>query len=159
MRAAKQPATNICRPAATRLQDAHRSTRAILRPGWGVRLKRPGRRSNEDLARRFVEQCQVTQMILPRFTVIELSCAEGPDAATLKVDAGEDRGAVRDQQPTHSHHSSSACCHTRVRTSQRPQKAFLNIRHGTSLKLTRAKFQLPSKATNQWRGNGAYDPF
>lgn len=33
-------------------------------------------RSNEDLARRFVEQCQATLTILPGITVIERLCAD-----------------------------------------------------------------------------------
>ena len=44
-------------------------------------------RSNEDLARCFVEQCRVTQTILPGITVIERLCADALVAAERRVDA------------------------------------------------------------------------
>lgn len=44
-------------------------------------------RSNEDLARRFVEQCRATQTILPGVTVIERLCADALVAAERRVDA------------------------------------------------------------------------
>lgn len=44
-------------------------------------------RSNEDLARRFVEQCQATQTILPGITVIERLCADALVAAERRIDA------------------------------------------------------------------------
>jgi len=44
-------------------------------------------RSNEDLARRFVEQCQAAQTILPGITVIERLCADALVAAERRVDA------------------------------------------------------------------------
>ena len=44
-------------------------------------------RSNEDLARRFVEQCRATQTILPGITVIERLCAEALVAAERRIDA------------------------------------------------------------------------
>lgn len=44
-------------------------------------------RSNEDLARRFVEQCRATQTILPGITVIERLCADALVAAERRVDA------------------------------------------------------------------------
>ncbi|WP_284145732.1 DUF4158 domain-containing protein [Pseudosulfitobacter pseudonitzschiae] len=45
-------------------------------------------RSNEDLARRFVEQCRAAQTILPGITVIERLCADALVAAERRVDAG-----------------------------------------------------------------------
>jgi TnpA family transposase len=44
-------------------------------------------RSNDDLARRFVEQCRATQTILPGVTVIERLCADALVAAERRVDA------------------------------------------------------------------------
>lgn len=44
-------------------------------------------RSNEDLARRFVEQCRAAQTILPGITVIERLCADALVAAERRVDA------------------------------------------------------------------------
>ena len=44
-------------------------------------------RSNEDLARSFVEQCRATQTILPGITVIERLCADAIVAAERRVDA------------------------------------------------------------------------
>ena len=44
-------------------------------------------RSNEDLARRFVEQCRATQTILPGITVIERLCADALVAAERRIDA------------------------------------------------------------------------
>ena len=44
-------------------------------------------RSNEDLARRFVEQCRTTQTILPGITVIERLCADALVAAERRIDA------------------------------------------------------------------------
>ncbi|NJM83004.1 MAG: Tn3 family transposase [Tabrizicola sp.] len=44
-------------------------------------------RSNEDLARCFVEQCRATQTILPGITVIERLCADALVAAERRVDA------------------------------------------------------------------------
>lgn len=44
-------------------------------------------RSNEDLARRFVEQCQATLTILPGITVIERLCADALVAAERRIDA------------------------------------------------------------------------
>ena len=44
-------------------------------------------RSNEDLARRFVEQCRATQTILPGITVIERLCADALVAAERRMDA------------------------------------------------------------------------
>ncbi|MFV0473498.1 MAG: Tn3 family transposase [Pikeienuella sp.] len=44
-------------------------------------------RSNEDLARRFVEQCRATRTILPGITVIERLCADALVAAERRVDA------------------------------------------------------------------------
>ncbi|MCB2158645.1 MAG: Tn3 family transposase, partial [Rhodobacteraceae bacterium] len=44
-------------------------------------------RSNEDLARRFVEQCRVAQIILPGITVIERLCADALVAAERRVEA------------------------------------------------------------------------
>ncbi|MDF3351956.1 Tn3 family transposase [Sulfitobacter sp. KE34] len=43
-------------------------------------------RSNEDLARRFVEQCRATQTILPGITVIERLCADALVAAERRID-------------------------------------------------------------------------
>jgi TnpA family transposase len=43
-------------------------------------------RSNEDLARRFVDQCRATQTILPGITVIERLCADALVAAERRVD-------------------------------------------------------------------------
>ncbi|MCI5041864.1 MAG: DUF4158 domain-containing protein, partial [Donghicola eburneus] len=43
--------------------------------------------SNEDLARRFVEQCRATQTILPGITVIERLCADALVAAERRIDA------------------------------------------------------------------------
>ena len=44
-------------------------------------------RSNEDLARRFVEQCRAAQTVLPGITVIERLCADALVAAERRVDA------------------------------------------------------------------------
>jgi len=44
-------------------------------------------RSNEDLARRFVEQCRATQTILPGITVIERLCADALVADERRIDA------------------------------------------------------------------------
>jgi len=44
-------------------------------------------RSNEDLARRFVEQCRAAQIILPGITVIERLCADALVAAERRVEA------------------------------------------------------------------------
>lgn len=44
-------------------------------------------RSNEDLARRFVEQCRATRTILPGITIIERLCADALVAAERRVDA------------------------------------------------------------------------
>ena len=44
-------------------------------------------RSNEDLVRRFVEQCRATQTILPGITVIERLCADALVAAERRIDA------------------------------------------------------------------------
>ena len=44
-------------------------------------------RSNEDLARRFVEQCRATQTILPGITVIERLCADALVAAERRIEA------------------------------------------------------------------------
>lgn len=44
-------------------------------------------RSNEDLARRFVEQCRETRIILPGITVVERLCADALVAAQRRVDA------------------------------------------------------------------------
>ena len=44
-------------------------------------------RANEDLARRFVEQCRVAQTILPGITVIERLCADALVAAERRIDA------------------------------------------------------------------------
>lgn len=44
-------------------------------------------RSNEGLARRFVEQCRATQTILPGITVIERLCADALVAAERRIDA------------------------------------------------------------------------
>ena len=44
-------------------------------------------RSNEDLARRFVEQCRATHTILPGITFIERLCADALVAAERRVDA------------------------------------------------------------------------
>jgi hypothetical protein len=44
-------------------------------------------RSNEDLARRFVEQCRATQTILPGITVVERLCADALVAAERRIDA------------------------------------------------------------------------
>lgn len=44
-------------------------------------------RSNEDLTRRFVEQCRATQTILPGITVIERLCADALVAAERRIDA------------------------------------------------------------------------
>ncbi|MBC7286348.1 DUF4158 domain-containing protein, partial [Hoeflea sp.] len=60
-------------------------------------------RSNEDLARRFVEQCQATQTILPGISVIERLCADALVAAERRIDARiVDRldGATRDRLDT-----------------------------------------------------------
>lgn len=43
--------------------------------------------SNEDLARRFVEQCRATQTILPGITVIDRLCADALVAAERRIDA------------------------------------------------------------------------
>ena len=43
-------------------------------------------RSNEDLARRFVEQCRVTHTILPGITVIERLCADALVAAERQIE-------------------------------------------------------------------------
>ena len=44
-------------------------------------------RSNEDLARRFVEQCRATQTILPGITVSERLCVDAVVAAERRIDA------------------------------------------------------------------------
>jgi len=44
-------------------------------------------RSNEDLARRFVEQCRASQTVLPGITVVERLCAEALVAAERRVEA------------------------------------------------------------------------
>jgi hypothetical protein len=44
-------------------------------------------RSNEDLARRFVEQCRATRTILPGITIIERLCADALVAAERRFDA------------------------------------------------------------------------
>ena len=44
-------------------------------------------RSNEDLARRFVEQCRATQTILPGITVIERLRVDALVAAERRIDA------------------------------------------------------------------------
>ena len=44
-------------------------------------------RSNEDLARRFVEECRRTQTILPGISVIERLCADALVAAERRIDA------------------------------------------------------------------------
>ena len=44
-------------------------------------------RSNEDLARRFVEECRRTQTILPGVTVIERLCADALVAAERKIES------------------------------------------------------------------------
>ncbi|MDE2466674.1 MAG: Tn3 family transposase [Alphaproteobacteria bacterium] len=44
-------------------------------------------RSNEDLARRFVEQCRATRTVLPGITVVERLCAEALVAAERRVEA------------------------------------------------------------------------
>ena len=54
--------------------------------GW-LESKAETARSNEDLARRFVEQCRATQTILPGITVIERLCADALVAAERRIDA------------------------------------------------------------------------
>jgi TnpA family transposase len=44
-------------------------------------------RSNEDLARRFVEQCRVTRTILPGVTIIERLCADTLVAAERRIES------------------------------------------------------------------------
>jgi hypothetical protein len=44
-------------------------------------------RSNDDLARRFVEQCRATRTILPGVTIIERLCADALVAAERRVEA------------------------------------------------------------------------
>ncbi|WVX51709.1 hypothetical protein ROLI_048110 (plasmid) [Roseobacter fucihabitans] len=44
-------------------------------------------RSNEDLPRRFVEECRRTQTILPGVTVIERLCADALVAAERKIES------------------------------------------------------------------------
>jgi TnpA family transposase len=44
-------------------------------------------RSNEDLARRFVEQCRATRTILPGVTIIERLCADALVAAERRIEA------------------------------------------------------------------------
>jgi len=44
-------------------------------------------RSNDDLARRFVEECRKTQMILPGVTVIERLCADALVAAERRIES------------------------------------------------------------------------
>ncbi len=44
-------------------------------------------RTNEDLVRRFVEECRRTQTILPGLTVIERLCADALVAAERRIDA------------------------------------------------------------------------
>lgn len=44
-------------------------------------------RSNEDLARRFVEECRRAQTILPGVTVIERLCADASVAAERKIES------------------------------------------------------------------------
>ena len=46
-----------------------------------------GARSNEDLARRFVEQCRTSHTILPGVTVIERLCADALVAAERRIEA------------------------------------------------------------------------
>lgn len=43
-------------------------------------------RSNDDLARRFVEKCRRTQTILPGITVIECLCADALVAAERRIE-------------------------------------------------------------------------
>lgn len=65
-------------------------------------------RSNEDLARRFVEQCRATQTILPAITVIERLCADALVAAERRIDAriadqlDDDMRSQLDALPTES---------------------------------------------------------
>ena len=51
-----------------------------------LEIKAETARSNEDLARRFVEQCRATQTILPGITVIERLCADALVAAERRID-------------------------------------------------------------------------
>ncbi|MFN9090146.1 MAG: Tn3 family transposase [Alphaproteobacteria bacterium] len=44
-------------------------------------------RSNEDLARRFVEQCRATRTILPGVTIVERLCADALVAAERRIEA------------------------------------------------------------------------
>jgi len=48
-----------------------------------------GARSNEDLARRLVEQCRTSHTILPGVTVIERLCADGDGCHTAQSAADE----------------------------------------------------------------------
>ena len=54
--------------------------------GW-LQDAAEGARSNDDLARRFVEQCRATRTILPGVTIIERLCAEALVAAERRIEA------------------------------------------------------------------------
>lgn len=54
--------------------------------GW-LQDTAEGARSNDDLARRFVEQCRVTRTILPGVTIIERLCADALVAAERRIES------------------------------------------------------------------------
>jgi TnpA family transposase len=54
--------------------------------GW-LQDTAEGARSNDDLARRFVEQCRATRTILPGVTIIERLCADALVAAERRIEA------------------------------------------------------------------------
>ena len=54
--------------------------------GW-LQDAAEGARSNDDLARRFVEQCRATRTILPGVTIIERICADALVAAERRIEA------------------------------------------------------------------------
>jgi len=54
--------------------------------GW-LQDAAEGARSNDDLARRFVEQCRATRTILPGVTIVERLCADALVAAERRIEA------------------------------------------------------------------------
>jgi len=54
--------------------------------GW-LQDAAEGARSNDDLARRFVEQCRATRTILPGVTIIERLCADALVAAERRIES------------------------------------------------------------------------
>ncbi len=61
-------------------------------------------RSNEGLAKRFVEQCRATQTILPGTTVIERLCADVLVAAERRIEGFEDMPHVCCARSTSARH-------------------------------------------------------